>query len=829
MFSPTSRLLFGAGLFLLITGSASAEAQLSRHPYPQMPTQQSVALLWRTVGGTIPIVRYGPAPGVLNNQVLPTQILVRLGPDVQGPPASPRLHSAPTGTYQYEASIFDLQPGTTYYYGVYDDDRLLAGGDAQHSFTTLPLSDSTASLRLWVVGDSGNGGAAQIAGFTAMQNFVAADGRPIDNYLHLGDMAYNVGLDREFSQNFFDIYTDLLRNTACWPTMGNHEGYTSSGVTQVGPYYDSYALPTEGESGGMASGTEAYYAFDIGPVHFVCLNSHDLPRVPTGDMARWLKADLELADADWLIAFWHHPPYTKGTHDSDTEVQLIEMRELIMPILESHGVDLVLGGHSHIYERSMLVDGAYATPTVIDGVVLDDGDGDPAGDGAYRKSEHLNPNEGTVAIVAGHGRSSTRFSGLSPIMRSIVTEVGSVIIDIDGGVLTGKMLNSLGVVRDEFQIVKQGQVEPEVVAFPWQPSGPEFRIGRSISGETKVAIFSVPPAPDAVIFYTLDGSVPTTASSIYTGELTVSETTRVRAFSQWRGGARTSWISESLPLDPWVSYQVYVSSGQDDGVQREDTSMQLDEENLELGGLDRILGLRFADVTIPPEAFIVRAQVQFEKVFASFGLTNGAIWGELSLDSAALGLQPNDFGSRTKTASMVDWRPSGWSLRNVRDYQSESPDLRSILTEVIQQPGWQSGNAVSFFFTQAVGRPARAYESGPAKAASFFVTYIDPAGLTERLASERLEITPAVGAGQQAMVAFRFPVQVAADALGLWYQLEGSADLATWQPIAPQSVVASFADLAGYRKITLGIDQDIFQGRDQFYVRLRVSINPPEP
>ncbi|MFT5412474.1 MAG: hypothetical protein ACI9NC_005222, partial [Verrucomicrobiales bacterium] len=180
-------------------------------------------------------------------------------------------------------------------------------------------------------------------------------------------------------------------------------------------------------------------------------------------------------------------------------------------------------------------------------------------------------------------------------------------------------------------------------------------------------------------------------------------------------------------------------------------------------------------------------------------------------------------------ASMVDWRPSGWSLRNVRDYQSESPDLRSILTEVIQQPGWQSGNAVSFFFTQAVGRPARAYESGPAKAASFFVTYIDPAGLTERLASERLEITPAVGAGQQAMVAFRFPVQVAADALGLWYQLEGSADLATWQPIAPQSVVASFADLAGYRKITLGIDQDIFQGRDQFYVRLRVSINPPEP
>src|SRR5688572_22310185 len=62
-----------------------------------------------------------------------------------------------------------------------------------------------------------------------------------------------------------------------------------------------------------------------------------------------------------------------------------------MPILEEAGVDLTLTGHSHIYERSMLIDGAYSTPTTARGVVLDDGDGNPAGDGAYLKGAGLQP------------------------------------------------------------------------------------------------------------------------------------------------------------------------------------------------------------------------------------------------------------------------------------------------------------------------------------------------------------------------------------------------------------------------------------------------------
>jgi hypothetical protein len=283
-------------------------------------------------------------------------------------------------------------------------------------------------------------------------------------------MAYSRGRDVEFQTRFFEMYEPTLRNVVCWASMGNHEGATSKGTNGVGPYYDAYVCPTRGEAGGLASGLEAFYSFDYGRAHFICLDSHDLDRRPTGMMAQWLKADLEYTQQDWILAYFHHPAYTKGSHDSDREKQLIEMRTHIMPILESGGVDVVLTGHSHIYERSMLMDGAYATPTVAENVILDDGDGDPKGDGAYRKSAGIHPNEGAVQVVAGHGGTTVRRKGTMPVMKKIIVEHGSVLIDIDGETLTGIMINKYGERRDLFSIVKRGEVTPTRLATPWQPA-----------------------------------------------------------------------------------------------------------------------------------------------------------------------------------------------------------------------------------------------------------------------------------------------------------------------------------------------------------------------
>ncbi|HEU0010148.1 MAG TPA: metallophosphoesterase [Verrucomicrobiae bacterium] len=465
----------------------------ARAPYVQLATPTSIVIVWRTEGPIDPVVQFGRLPGKPEYAIGSTSIVTRVAlttnrtelAKLQAANAPelrlPRLHSAPVGLYQYEAHLIGLAPNTRYFYSIFDGKTRLAGGDPSCHFTTYPLKGQAKSVRFWVVGDSGTGRETQYNVHNSMTKFVARDHRPLDFYLHLGDMAYTRGRDPEFQSRFFEAYDATLRNTVCWPTMGNHEGGTSKGTNGVGPYYDAYVLPTRGEAGGLASGTEAYYSFDYGRVHLICLDSHDMDRKPTGIMARWLTMDLQRAKADWIIAYFHHPPYTQGSHNSDREPQLIQMRTHIMPILESYGVDLVLTGHSHIYERSMLMNGAYETPTVAEGFIFQDHEGDPRKDGPYRKSAGITPNNGTIQVVAGNGGTTLGRKGTMPVMRKIILQHGSCIIDINGDTLRGTMINKFAEVRDEFAVVKRGRVRQERLLNPWQPEA--WRPPKSPSGE----------------------------------------------------------------------------------------------------------------------------------------------------------------------------------------------------------------------------------------------------------------------------------------------------------------------------------------------------------
>lgn len=475
-------------LGLLLVSAVSSRAvnptpPFSRMPYLQSGGPNSIEVVWRTEGPVEPVVRFGTDASQLDRRSQRSDLVVRvsLGPTNQSVAerwmalrtkanlALPKLHSAPVGTFQYEVRLRELQPETTYYYAIYDGARRLTPGDGTCRFTTPPVPGVTRPVRFWVLGDGGTGGEPQMAVYRTILGAVERDRHPLDFMVYVGDMAYGRGKDSEFQSRFFEPYEPTLRQIVCWPTMGNHEGLTSSGRTGVGPYYDAYVVPTRGQLGGVASGTEAYYSFDYANIHFICLDSHDLDRRPGEPMARWLKADLEKAHADWLIAFWHHPPYTKGSHDSDKEKDLTEIRQHIMPIIEQGGVDVVLTGHSHSYERSMLMDGAYATTTVAEDVILDDGDGDPAGDGAYRKSVGIHPHEGTVQVVTGNAGQTLGRTGTMPVMRRTIIEHGSVLVDVHGDTLTARMLNRDGVERDVFRVEKRGKVTHDRLALPWQP------------------------------------------------------------------------------------------------------------------------------------------------------------------------------------------------------------------------------------------------------------------------------------------------------------------------------------------------------------------------
>lgn len=414
---------------LQLTGSTTHN--VIRGPYIQMSTPNSTTIVWRTNGLSDSVVRYGPSPSNLNQTV-----------------------SNGTPVTQHEINLTSLLPDTRYYYSVGTTSATLAGGDADHYFDTHPVVASTPPVRVWVLGDSGTADANAASVRNAMSNEIINSGTDIDLWLMLGDNAYNDGTDAEFQAAVFDMYPSYLRTKCLWPTLGNHDGISANSSTQTGPYYDIFVLPKNGEAGGLPSGTEAYFSFDYANIHFICLDSNETPRGVNDPMLTWAAADASASDQDWIIAFWHQAPYSKGSRNSETEVDMTEMRQNAMPILEAAGVDLVLGGHSHSYERSFLVNGAYDTPTTAPGHIIDAGDGRETGTGAYTKPKGTVANKGTVAIVAG---SSGKIGGGSlnhVLMYKSLNVLGSLILDVEGDRLDGTFLDSTGVKQDWFTMIK---------------------------------------------------------------------------------------------------------------------------------------------------------------------------------------------------------------------------------------------------------------------------------------------------------------------------------------------------------------------------------------
>jgi hypothetical protein len=360
--------------------------------------------------------------------------------------------------------VTGLQPATTYFYSVGTPTTEITGNDANTFFRTNPLPGSQDPVRIWVIGDAGTGNDDQRHVRDAYINHIG--GNTAQAWLWLGDNAYESGTESEFQNAVFqNMYEDVLRNTPLYPAPGNHDYYSGADATTgTGIYYDLFALPKNGQSGGVPSNTEAYYSFDVGNVHFVSLDSYDSPRSPTGAMATWLVNDLALARtrSEWIIAYWHHPPYSKGSNNSDDAGDsggiLFDMREDFLPILEAYGVDLLFYGHTHTYERSYLINGHTGVSSTFNagtmGINMSSGRAD--GTGAYQKPADLAPNSGAVHVNCGVSGKKEPGGPLNhPVMYySSASHLGSVVIDVSGTSLNARFINDVGTVLDHFDIVK---------------------------------------------------------------------------------------------------------------------------------------------------------------------------------------------------------------------------------------------------------------------------------------------------------------------------------------------------------------------------------------
>ena len=333
------------------------------------------------------------------------------------------------------------------------------GANADTFFVTHPMIGARRPTRVWVVGDPGTRKPEERRVRDAYYKWTAD--RHTDLWLMLGDNAYSAGKDEEYQGSVFTTFDAMLRKSVLWPCLGNHDAGSANSPTQSGVYYDVFTLPTQGQAGGVLSGTEAYYSWNYANIHFVCLDSSDSDWSERGLMARWLKIDLEMNQQDWLVAFCHHPPYTKGSHDSDkdkdSDARMRKMREFVLPMLEEHGLDLMMCGHSHAYERSFLLDGLYRPSSNIVEQMnfksLRDGRAD--GTGVYTKrSRGPAPHEGAIYVVAGSSGQTSGGALQHPAMCLSLNVLGSLVLDFDGLRLDATFIDDKAVVRDYFTVKK---------------------------------------------------------------------------------------------------------------------------------------------------------------------------------------------------------------------------------------------------------------------------------------------------------------------------------------------------------------------------------------
>jgi unsaturated rhamnogalacturonyl hydrolase len=138
---------------------------------------------------------------------------------------------------------------------------------------------------------------------------------------------------------------------------------------------------------------------------------------------------------------------------------------------------------------------------------------------------------------------------------------------------------------------------------------------------------------------------------------------------------------------------------------------------------NQVVGLRFNNVTIPASANITNAYIQFGAVKTNSSTANLVIKGEYSGNSAAFTSTAGNVSSRVRTTANATWIPAPWSTIGEVSAVEQTPNLKTIVQEIISHPSWASGNNMTFIITGTGARPAYSFEGSSGKAALLHIEY----------------------------------------------------------------------------------------------------------
>lgn len=314
--------------------------------------------------------------------------------------------------YVHHAAIDGLRPDTEYIYAAQHDGatpdaatfRTAPSGRAPFTFTSF--GDQATPLVTW----NATGTAAMDANSTPASKDVVDGVEQVAPLFHLlnGDLCYaNLDVDRVRTWNNFHTNNSRSARFRPWmPAAGNHEIEKQNGPIGLGAFQTYFELPsteTDAELAGL------WYSFTVGSVHVVVLQNDDICLQDGGDVyihgysggrqLAWLKKDLAAARAsrnvDWIVVCMHQVMVSS----SDANGADLGLRQTYGPLFDKYGVDLVLCGHEHDYERSLAVRGVVSgsetlTPNPVSSA-----------------TDNIDADHGTVHMILGGGGVSGTTNG----------------------------------------------------------------------------------------------------------------------------------------------------------------------------------------------------------------------------------------------------------------------------------------------------------------------------------------------------------------------------------------------------------------------------------
>jgi acid phosphatase type 7 len=421
--------------FLILLFPVIALSQVTRKPYLQIPTPNSIIICWQTGTGVAGKVFYGTSSQKLINNV----------------------NESENEEIYHEVKLTGLKPATKYFYSVESSQ----GAEDQY-FITPPETGISTPVRIWFISDFGQTDSED----NARRKQTVEEWKSFNNGDYHASLLISTGDQSEddaiyqIQHNYFSQLEPVLVTTPLYTAIGNHDDHDT-----VLNYLKTFTLPSKGEAGGISSGTEKYYSFNYSNIHVVMLCTEVNDKEMKAE-TEWLKKDLELNKQEWLIAGMHQPLHSAGYHPTDGNEGAQQRRKEWLTLLEDHGVDLILQGHNHVYERSFLVDNIIGKSTdVKDANILNSGLGRNDVGGAYKKPAGNKPHKGTVFITCTGGGVANAIKHY-PVPYSFIPVKfpgsdyeGSVVIDVNKNQMDVKFicneLNEKGShVWDYFTIIK---------------------------------------------------------------------------------------------------------------------------------------------------------------------------------------------------------------------------------------------------------------------------------------------------------------------------------------------------------------------------------------